>query len=933
MGGKLAVSYPSGTFSLYRFEGYDPAIISVGEDGTVKALKVGTTTVTVRTANGKLATATVKVCAAPTFVEFLRSEVEVAVGMTTELYPVIDPGTLATFSYTSSNPSVVTVDGNGKLTGVKPGTATITVKTQNGITNTETLTVKVTQAPSTLDYNDMPTLVIAKGDIITIPEPIAMDANGNVCPSTYTFKSSSSSIAKIGGNKLKGMKAGTVTIKATSYNGKTAFFKLKVSSKPITGVALAYTDLTMYVNEELGYAEVAYLYGQPTGSDINYGSLVYTSSNPNVVFVTEDGYMMALSEGDAVITARSYNGKTASCNVHVKKLSSTLALDVDELELGTSQGYQLNPKFDEGTTLTVEYKSDNPAVATVDANGYILAVGSGNTVITATGPMGLTDSVKVRVLPNPTGISLNAGSLSLCIGEKVTLKPELTADSEEFYKQVSFASSNAAVATVDAKGNVSCLSEGTAVISAETANGLKAQCTVNVLKTGESTSTGFAWQTATIVKGDSAVLDLTLNKQALEYGYKVSSSDPEILEVQENRVVAKKVGNVTLTLTVNSDAGSEQKSAAQSCTVQVVESIKPVFSATEIELQAATDISAEESHAELKLTGIPENLIGTYSLTVEDEALVTYDVETGVVSALNLPGVTRIVCKTYGQEVVCTVTVVNSTKYRALIIGEFNKSGANNDLPFAANNLRGIETTLRNSTVNGEKYSITSYKSNPSKSTIESAIKNTFKDATENDVSLIYIVSHGYDKASVGGYHFGIPGYKSSNSSTFVRSSELMSWISGIKGNVVLILDSCQSGGFVRDCQSRLSAAGNIAVITAQMPGRSASFYVGTTPANQVEFLTQAFCQGLGYNTHMASVMGMAADSNGDNLVTVSEALSYGKSETVSLVESKRSTFNPNSKTGIKVPGIMTLSAFKAWSQVPVTYIPSRMSDVVICGR
>ena len=150
----------------------------------------------------------------------------------------------------------------------------------------------------------------------------------------------------------------------------------------------------------------------------------------------------------------------------------------------------------------------------------------------------------------------------------------------------------------------------------------------------------------------------------------------------------------------------------------------------------------------------------------------------------------------------------------------------------------------------------------------------------------------------------------------------------------MLVLDSCKSGAFIDDCRSKLSAAGNIAVMTAQVGSKNASYYVGTTASNQIEFMTYAFCKGLGYDLQYSAVGAMAADADSDGSVTVQEAIAYAKSETTAQINAKKSTFNPNSKYGIKVPGCYTSALFKSWGgQTPVTFVPDGMKDLVLYSR
>ena len=518
----------------------------------------------------------------------------------------------------------------------------------------------------------------------------------------------------------------------------------------------------------------------------------------------------------------------------------------------------------------------------------------------------------------------------------MALTAELTADSAEYCDKVIFASSNEAVASVSATGKVKALATGAATITARSCNGLEARCEITVVSTGDASKASFAWETASIVAGDSAALNLRLNKAAIERGYTVTSSAPEALSVVGNRIVAKTATaeNVTLTLVVNAADGEEAIEPAL-CTVRVLDSIAPAFSASDLELEAYDEATPEKSVGELFLSGVPADLIGVCTLKVSDEAIIQYDRDAGTVRAQDQLGVATITLKTFAGEISCTVTVVSPVKYRAVIFGEYNNSSQTaSNLPFAAKNVAGIRTALANSYVDGERYEITSYPNNPSEAQIRSGIANAFVDADANDVSVVYIVSHGYNDVARGGYHFGTPNWSKNDPSTYVTSAELFSWLSAINGNVVLVLDSCKSGAFVDDCKSKLAAAGNIAVMTAQIGTKNASYYVGRTERDQIEFMTYSFCKGLGYDLQFSTLVAMAADANGDGSVTVQEAISFAKSETTAQVNAKKSTFDASSKYGIKVPGCYTSALFKSWGgQTPVIYVPDGMKNLVLYSR
>ena len=94
-------------------------------------------------ANGiKFSTSPVSLTVSPTSVSLNKTSLTLEVGKTYTLTKTISPSTATTsYSWSSSNTSVATVNSSGKVTAKKTGTATITVKTSNGKTATCKVTV------------------------------------------------------------------------------------------------------------------------------------------------------------------------------------------------------------------------------------------------------------------------------------------------------------------------------------------------------------------------------------------------------------------------------------------------------------------------------------------------------------------------------------------------------------------------------------------------------------------------------------------------------------------------------------------------------------------------------------------------------------------------------------------------------------------------
>lgn len=156
------------------------------------------------------------------------------------------------------------------------------------------------------------------------------------------------------------------------------------------------------------------------------------------------------------------------------------------LEAG-SQGYleaEIQPL--NATDKNLEWKSDNPAAATVK-NGVVTAIAAGDATVTAVAEDGgAFDTFTVHVVASEilvpvTGVSLGENSMSLYAGDAATLNWTVTPDNASD-KRVRFASSNDDVATVDENGAVSAHMAGVAEITVTTeTGGFTDVCEVRVL--------------------------------------------------------------------------------------------------------------------------------------------------------------------------------------------------------------------------------------------------------------------------------------------------------------------------------------------------------------------------------------------------------------------------------------------------------------------
>ena len=196
----------------------------------------------------------------------------------------------------------------GEFVGVKPGTATVTVKLYNG--KTASCKVVVNSLPSKISFNQT-SVSIGVGENI---KNVIKEISGTI-PNGSTFTSSNRAVATVTSDgTVKGIKTGTAIITIKLSNGAKATYKVIVRKAPAR-VSLNYTSLKLKVGQTASVSAVI-------ASDSASASRTYRSSDSSVVKMTKTywtGSFQAMKPGTAWVTLRLYNGKQASCKVVVTK--------------------------------------------------------------------------------------------------------------------------------------------------------------------------------------------------------------------------------------------------------------------------------------------------------------------------------------------------------------------------------------------------------------------------------------------------------------------------------------------------------------------------------------------------------------------------------------------------------------------------------------
>ena len=461
-GGKITVTYSDKSTAVVNMT--DSRIKYSGYTAT----KVGTQTLTATfTENtvAKTATFPVKVLAAPTKLTMSRSSATIGVKEGVTLTATPTPAAAATFlTWSSSDKSVATVSSAGKVTGVKAGSTTITATAYNKVKITCKVTVKA--APGSVKTN-VATRTLGKGETYQLTA---------VCPAntasfTNTWKSSNTKIATVDKNGLvKGVANGKATITLTTFNKKTATCTITVKAAPAS-VTLNVASRTLGIGE--AYKLVSTL-PKDTAS-----KLTWTSANTKIATVDGSGNVKGVAAGSAKITVKTFNGKSATCTVTVKKAPGSVSLNTKSVTLGATETFQLSVTLPKDTASNKRtWSSSKPSVAKVDANGKVTAVAPGTATITVKLFNGKTATCTVTVKKAPTGVKLNVATKSMTKGTAYQLSILLPANTAS--NKRTWSSSNTKVATVNAAGKVTAVAKGTATITVKTYNGKTTTCKITV---------------------------------------------------------------------------------------------------------------------------------------------------------------------------------------------------------------------------------------------------------------------------------------------------------------------------------------------------------------------------------------------------------------------------------------------------------------------
>lgn len=570
-------------------------------------------------------------------------------GETITLVATVTPDNAAnkTVKWSSSSETVATVDGNGKVTGIKAGSATITATTEDG--------GKKATCALTVEANLAPSVTVGPEHISAISVVLKGKAN---------LGTTAASDLKIGFQYSKSagiMPSNSTTVDAqdadSDYNYTTALTGLEPDTKYYFRSFVrqngqdTYGETKEFTTKEISSvletldatgveATSAILNAKLDLTDVKYGSVKHgfywgTSEGSQNTFINgeaKDNVMTAPMtwlnhktqywyKAYVKIDNQTFYGGVKTFTTDVVKVES-VSVDKTEYTFNTIIGNTLTLKATvlpaDATDKSVEWSSDKEDVAAVDANGRVTAKGNGKATITVTTKdQGKSATCVITVAQWVTGISLDKTSITLNEGQEQTListvNPSNAAD-----KSLNWSSSNTSVATVNAEGKVTAVSKGTATIKAEAkdGSGKYASCSVTVKRIVSSIQLNKT--SIAIFNGKTEALIATvIPSDASNTAVTWTSSDTSVATVSSSGVVTGKArGTATITVSAN-DGNGAQATCEVEVKKQYVTSIS--LNKTSLSLEIGDEVT-------LSVTILPDNANDkTYTWSSSDSSIASVD--------------------------------------------------------------------------------------------------------------------------------------------------------------------------------------------------------------------------------------------------------------------------------------------------------------------
>lgn len=236
-------------------------------------------------------------------------------------------------------------------------------------------------------------------------------------------------------------------------------------------------DITLRV----GHSEQLKTKTEP--SDTEY-ALSYVSADTSVATVSLDGKITGVSDGKTEITVSSGELSDSIIVIVKKDIIEKLDVSLAALSLDGGEEQKVTAKLtpSDAKDVSLSWKSADTEVATVDKDGNIKGVNTGETIVTVTDSVtGLSKDISVTVngLELPDSMEFDKKSVTLEVGEVYNSVLKFTPE-DITHTSAIYYTSDSSVASVTNEGVITAKSEGSCTIEAYYENDFRLVATMEV---------------------------------------------------------------------------------------------------------------------------------------------------------------------------------------------------------------------------------------------------------------------------------------------------------------------------------------------------------------------------------------------------------------------------------------------------------------------
>ena len=368
----------------------------------------------------------------------------VYIGQKLVLEPELSPSyAQTTYSWSSSNPDVATVNGYGELKGISVGNTIITVTTANNLSASCDVEV-YKPIPASIEFNN-PSLRLAVGATETLTY--------SVVPSYAIYEvkweSDNPNVVSVSNGRIEAKKPGKTNIIVITDNGKKATCEVIVPPEPIA-ISFQPEELELIMGRS-GMLDYTFMPANAATSKIRW-----ECSDTNVAFVDSFGIVKALRPGKATITATTRNGISGKCEL-------TVPMPLYQLFVWTKAGIK-----------TGYLSTDEPEFNVEDD---IVHFRTKNLMLNIHKDT-LDKFTLEPILPeHPTAITMSE-DMQIGLGMTVLLNYSITP--EDAQTRLTWFTDNPEVVSITQDGVISALNVGEANVLLQTSNGLHAKTHITV---------------------------------------------------------------------------------------------------------------------------------------------------------------------------------------------------------------------------------------------------------------------------------------------------------------------------------------------------------------------------------------------------------------------------------------------------------------------